>query len=245
VCVRAGKSARYLRSILNQLGLTHRSATLIYVHNLAAIMMANAGKPTERSRHIDVQYFALLQWVKDGDVLLVHIAGIWNPSDALTKPLGWVIHHRHCYRVAILRYIRTTWMKLHHAWSITALFPQSLIGGGCRCNIVSEERDARVEPIAVRPVTRGATRPDPRTILDCYRMHTTPRHTSTVVYWSTPEKAGVVRAMLPMHSKAGVMGAMLTYSYSHLKRRLHITDRITDSPHFFLFRLLCSAVISP
>jgi hypothetical protein len=60
VCVRAGKSARCLRSILNQIGLIQRSATLIYVENLAAIMMANAGKPTERSRHIDVQYFALL-----------------------------------------------------------------------------------------------------------------------------------------------------------------------------------------
>jgi hypothetical protein len=99
VCVRAGKSARYMRSILNQLGLTQISATLIYVDNLATIMMANAGKTAERSRHIDVQYFALLQWVKDGDILLVHIAGIWNPSDALTKPLGWVIHHRQCYRV--------------------------------------------------------------------------------------------------------------------------------------------------
>jgi hypothetical protein len=56
VCVRAGTSARYLRSILNQLGLTQKSATLLYVDNLAAIMMANAGKTTERSRHIDVQY---------------------------------------------------------------------------------------------------------------------------------------------------------------------------------------------
>jgi hypothetical protein len=102
VCVRAVKSAQYLRSILNQLGLNQRSATLIYVDNLAAIMMANAGKPTERSRHIGVQYFALLQWVKDGDVLLVHVAGTCNPSDALTNPLGWIIHHGHCYRVMVL-----------------------------------------------------------------------------------------------------------------------------------------------
>jgi hypothetical protein len=99
VCVRAGKSARYLRSIVNQLGLHQRSATIIYVENLAAIMMANAGKPTERSRYTDVQYFALLQWVKDGDVLLVHVAGTCNQYGALTKPLGWIIHHHHCYRV--------------------------------------------------------------------------------------------------------------------------------------------------
>jgi hypothetical protein len=99
VCVRAGKSAQYLSSILNEMGVCHKSATLIYVDNLAAIMIANTGKPTEPSRHIDVQLFALLQWVKDGDVLLAHIAGIWNPSDALAKPLGWIIHHHHCYRV--------------------------------------------------------------------------------------------------------------------------------------------------
>jgi hypothetical protein len=99
VCVRAGESARYLRSILNELGLRHKSATLIYVDNLTVIAMANAGKPTEGIRHIDLQYFALLKWVKDGDVLLVHIAGVWNPSDDRTQPLGWIIHNHHCHRV--------------------------------------------------------------------------------------------------------------------------------------------------
>jgi hypothetical protein len=88
----------------------------------------------------------------------------------------------------------------------------------------SEERDARVEPTTLRPESRGTTRLDPRTILDCYRMHTTPRQTSTIGYWSTPDTDGVVRAMLSMPGKAGVMGALLTYSYSHLKRRLHRTD---------------------
>jgi hypothetical protein len=43
VCVRAGKSARYPRSILNQLGLHQKSTTIIYVENLVAIMMANSG----------------------------------------------------------------------------------------------------------------------------------------------------------------------------------------------------------
>jgi hypothetical protein len=99
VCVRAGKYARYLRAILDHLGLKQESVTLIYFDNLAAIMMANAGKPTERSRHIDVQYLVLLQWVKDGEVLLVHLVGVTNPSDALTKLLGLVLHHHHCYRI--------------------------------------------------------------------------------------------------------------------------------------------------
>jgi hypothetical protein len=76
----------------------------------------------------------------------------------------------------------------------------------------SEERDARVESTTLRPESRGTTRLDPRTILDCSRMHTTPRQTSTIGYWSTSDTAGVVIAMLYMLGKAGVMGALLTYS---------------------------------
>jgi hypothetical protein len=45
----------------------------IIIDNIAAIMMANAGKPTERSRHIDIQLFTFLSWVKAEDTLLSHI----------------------------------------------------------------------------------------------------------------------------------------------------------------------------
>jgi hypothetical protein len=50
VCVCVGKNARYLQSILNELGVIQTGPTLLNVDNIAAIMMANAGKPTERSR---------------------------------------------------------------------------------------------------------------------------------------------------------------------------------------------------
>jgi hypothetical protein len=66
---------------------------------MAAIMMANAVKLTARSWHIGIQLFALLKWVKAGYMLMPHVPGTINPLDALTKPLGWVIHHHHCYRV--------------------------------------------------------------------------------------------------------------------------------------------------
>jgi hypothetical protein len=46
VCARDGKSTSYLSSILNDLGLRQKSTTLLYVDNLAAIAIANAGKPT-------------------------------------------------------------------------------------------------------------------------------------------------------------------------------------------------------
>ena len=61
--------------------------------------MANAGKSTERSRHIDIQYFSLQEWVERKFVKLHHIPGIANPADSFTKALGWVLHFCHITRL--------------------------------------------------------------------------------------------------------------------------------------------------
>ena len=45
---------------------------------------------------LDIRYFALQDWKADGDIEMVHIPGIVNPSDDLTKPLGWILHEQHC-----------------------------------------------------------------------------------------------------------------------------------------------------
>jgi hypothetical protein len=57
--------------------------------------MVNADQPTERSRHINIQYFAIQDWKKADHLLLTKIPGIINPSDALTKSVGWILHSRH------------------------------------------------------------------------------------------------------------------------------------------------------
>ena len=97
--VTAAKQARYLRSILSELGFPQHEPTPIYCDNQSAISMVNARVPTERSRHILIQFFAIQDWKECGDVLMKFIQGILNPSDDLTKPLGWVLHSRHARRL--------------------------------------------------------------------------------------------------------------------------------------------------
>ena len=48
VSVTAKKMSRHLRYILDEIGITQMGPTAIYEDNAAAILMANAGKPTER-----------------------------------------------------------------------------------------------------------------------------------------------------------------------------------------------------
>ena len=68
--------------------------------------MINARIPTDRSRHILIQFFAIQDWKDAGDIMR-HIPGIINPFDDLTKPLGWVLHSRHA-RHLIGHYDSTT-----------------------------------------------------------------------------------------------------------------------------------------
>jgi hypothetical protein len=96
--VQAAKMARYLRSILLELGHPQSAPTTLHCDNKSAIEMVNQDRPTERSRHIDIAFFAIQSWRKLGDIHLQHIPGVINPSDAATKPLPWTLHHRHVRR---------------------------------------------------------------------------------------------------------------------------------------------------
>ena len=97
--VSAAKTAKYLRSILADLGFPQTKPTQLYCDNQSAIRMVNARIPTDRSRHILIQYFAIQDWKDQGDIVLTHIPGTLNPSDDLTKPLGYVLHARHARRL--------------------------------------------------------------------------------------------------------------------------------------------------
>ena len=94
--VTAAKTARYIRSILCELGFEQTEPTPIYEDNKPTVDIIASQKPTERTRHMDIRFFATQDWVHSSkDIRLSHIPGIINPSDDLTKPLGRVLHERH------------------------------------------------------------------------------------------------------------------------------------------------------
>ena len=97
--VSAAKHAKYLRAVLLELGYPQRGPTPIYEDNMSAINMINNRVPTERSRHIDIQHFAIQDWADAQDIVMRHIPGIISIPDGLTKALGWILHSRHARRM--------------------------------------------------------------------------------------------------------------------------------------------------
>jgi hypothetical protein len=91
----SGRMSLYVRSILWDMDVPQDAATILYEDNDGATAMANAGKPTPRSRHIDIKYYALQEWVERDLLVLERIDTSLNMSDHLTKPLGCILFYRH------------------------------------------------------------------------------------------------------------------------------------------------------
>ncbi len=91
----AGRMSLYIRSILFDIGVPQEAATILYEDNDGATAMANAGKPTSRSRHIDIKFYALQEWVERDLVVLKRIDTSLNMSDHFTKSLPPRLFYRH------------------------------------------------------------------------------------------------------------------------------------------------------
>jgi hypothetical protein len=69
------------------LGIPQQAASIIFEDNDGATAMANAQKPTTRTRHMDIKYFALAEWVERDLMILERVNTAINTADHFTKIL--------------------------------------------------------------------------------------------------------------------------------------------------------------
>jgi hypothetical protein len=98
----AGRMCLYIRSILWDLGIPQEAATILYEDNDGATAMANAGKPTSRTRHVDIKFYAIQEWVERDLVVLKRIDTKINMADHFTKPLPRILFYRHTQQSILL-----------------------------------------------------------------------------------------------------------------------------------------------
>jgi len=98
--VSASKGVKRCRHIMTELKRAQSGPSPINKDNMAAIMMVNQSRPTTRTRHIDIQWFAIQEWKQKEDIIMQYIkTGDKNAADAMTKALGWVlVHNKHAFR---------------------------------------------------------------------------------------------------------------------------------------------------
>ena len=91
----AGKIALYIRSILNEIGIDQQHATPIFEDNQGCLFMAEARKPTKKTRHIEIRHYAILDWIEQDLITLKKIHTSDNAADTLNKTLSGTMFHRH------------------------------------------------------------------------------------------------------------------------------------------------------
>jgi hypothetical protein len=90
-----GKLLLYVRSILWDLGVPQLAASVLYEDNDACTAMAMAQKPTSRTRHMDIKYNVICEWVQRDLLKLERIDTTINLADLFTKSLGPTLFYRH------------------------------------------------------------------------------------------------------------------------------------------------------
>jgi hypothetical protein len=92
---KAGKMSIYICSVLWDLNIPQEVATITYENNNACTAMANAQKPTPRTHHMDIKYFALRDWVEQDLICLKQINTKFNLANPFTKTLQRPSFHCH------------------------------------------------------------------------------------------------------------------------------------------------------
>jgi hypothetical protein len=90
-----GKMILFVQSILWDLNIPQEAATLLYKDNDGCTAMGNAQKPTPHTRHIDIKYFSLCEWVERNLMILDRINTPISMADHLTKALQPILFHHH------------------------------------------------------------------------------------------------------------------------------------------------------
>ena len=81
----AGKEILWVRSLLSELGYSQEEPSLLYEDNKACISFSKNATAHDRTKHIDIRAYALRDFVRNGDIRVVHIPTKHQLADMLTK----------------------------------------------------------------------------------------------------------------------------------------------------------------
>ncbi len=90
-----GKMILFVRSSIWDLDIPQDAGTVLYEDNHASTAMGYAQKPTPCSRHIDIKYFSICEWIERDLMHLKRIDMTINMSDHSIKGLSRVLFHCH------------------------------------------------------------------------------------------------------------------------------------------------------
>ena len=91
----AGREARWLRNLFQELGFAQVLPTVIRGDNDGSIAMTKNPQFHKRAKHIGVQYHSIREQVQEGKITVETCRTQQQTADVLTKPLPRAKHKQH------------------------------------------------------------------------------------------------------------------------------------------------------
>jgi hypothetical protein len=85
----------FIKQVLEFLGVQVVLPIEIMVDNIGAIFLANNYTMSQRTRHIDIRYHFVREYIEDGTVIIKFVRSEDNDADIFTKNLGTQLYHKH------------------------------------------------------------------------------------------------------------------------------------------------------
>jgi hypothetical protein len=81
--------AKYMRLLLDELGLGTKAPSVVYVDNNAAWTFANKDDHVSIAKSLPIRFFSVKEAVAAGQIVVSHVPTKVNVADAFTKPLAY------------------------------------------------------------------------------------------------------------------------------------------------------------
>jgi hypothetical protein len=85
----------FIKGILEFLGIKVELPIIVHVDNIGAIYMSNNATTSTRTKHVDVRYHYVKEYIEDGIVKIIFVRSKDNKSDIFTKNTNQEIYERH------------------------------------------------------------------------------------------------------------------------------------------------------
>jgi len=91
----AAKEIKFVVQVLMSIGIPVKLPVIVRVDNVGAIFMAENVSTSQRTKHIDVRYHFVREFVEEGFIKIIFVRTAENTADIFTKNVSGDLHDKH------------------------------------------------------------------------------------------------------------------------------------------------------
>ena len=95
------KEIKFVYQLLTRVGMKVKLLIVVCVDNLGAIFMSENFSVLQRTKHVDICYRFIQEFVFNQFIKVIFVKTEENDSNIFTKNLGGDLHHRHLKKMIV------------------------------------------------------------------------------------------------------------------------------------------------